>query len=155
VYGPWGRPDMVLFKFTKAILEGQPINVYNNGQMRRDFTYIDDVVESVVRIMDVVPDSDRRWSSQNPDPSSSVAPYRLYNVGNQEPVALLDVIALLEEHLGKTTKKNLLPMQPGDVAATHADVTSLQEATGFVPRTSMREGIRRFVDWYKAFYELA
>ncbi len=152
VYGPWGRPDMVLFKFTKAILEGRPINVYNNGHMKRDFTYVDDVVESVVRIMDVIPAKDNQWSSDHPDPSASLAPYRLYNIGNQEPVELLEVISLLEEELGKTTTKNFLPMQPGDVAATHADVKSLEAVTGFVPRTSMREGIRRFVEWYKSFY---
>ena len=155
VYGPWGRPDMVLFKFTKAILEGQPINLYNNGHMKRDFTYVDDVVESVVRVMDVIPARDPHWSSDRPDPGSSVAPYRLYNVGNQEPVDLLEVVSLLEQALGKTTRKNLLPMQPGDVAATHADVASLQAVTGVTPRTSMREGIRRFVNWYKTFYELA
>jgi UDP-glucuronate 4-epimerase len=154
VYGPWGRPDMVLFKFTKAILEGQPINVFNNGHMKRDFTYVDDVVESVVRIMEVIPTKDKQWSSDHPDPSSSLAPYRLYNIGNQEPVELLEVISLLEEELGKTTKKNFLPMQPGDVAATHADVKSLEQATGFAPRTSMREGIRRFVEWYRSFYGL-
>jgi len=154
VYGPWGRPDMVLFKFTKAILEGQPINVFNNGKMKRDFTYVDDVVESVVRIMDIVPTRDPQWSSDRPDPSTSVAPYRLYNVGNQEPVDLLEVVSLLEEQLGKKTKKNLLPMQPGDVPATHADVSSLQEVTGFIPRTSIREGICRFVHWYKTFYGL-
>jgi UDP-glucuronate 4-epimerase len=154
VYGPWGRPDMVLFKFTKAILEGQPINVFNHGHMKRDFTYVDDVVESVIRIMNVVPAKDPKWSSNQPDPSTSVAPYRLYNVGNQEPVDLLEVIALLEAELGKSTTKNLLPMQPGDVAATHADVTSLQDVTGFTPRTTMREGIRRFVGWYKEFYGL-
>jgi len=155
VYGPWGRPDMVLFKFTKAILEGQPINVYNHGHMKRDFTYVADAVESVVRIMNVIPTGDGGWSSDHPDPSSSRAPYRLYNVGNQEPVELLDVIALLEEQLGKRAQTKLLPMQPGDVAATHADVESLQRATGFVPSTPMREGIRRFVEWYKTFYDLA
>src|SRR5436190_13126198 len=121
VYGPWGRPDMVLFKFTKAILEGQPINVFNNGQMKRDFTYIDDVVESVVRIMDVIPTPDPNWSSDNPVPNSSLAPYRLYNIGNEKPVELLEVIAILEEELGKKAKRNLLPMQPGDVPATFAD----------------------------------
>jgi len=152
VYGPWGRPDMVLFKFTKAILDGSPINVYNNGHMKRDFTYVDDVVESVVRLMDVIPTPDEQWSSDQPDPSSSKAPFRLHNIGNQDPVELLEVIALLEETLGKKAVKNLLPMQPGDVTATHADVDSMQRATGFLPRTSMRDGIRRFVDWYKSFY---
>jgi len=152
VYGPWGRPDMVLFKFTKAILEGRPIDVFNNGHMKRDFTYIDDVVESIVRVMDLIATPDPQWSSDNPDPSGSMAPFRLYNVGNHEPVELLDVIALLEEALGKKAKKNLLPMQPGDVPATYADVESLERATGFTPRTPMRDGIQRFVEWYNEFY---
>jgi len=154
VYGPWGRPDMVLFKFTKAILDGRPIDVFNNGHMKRDFTYVDDVVESIVRIMDVIPESDPAWSSSQPDPSCSMAPFRLYNVGNSEPVDLLDVIALLEEALGRKATKNLLPMQPGDVPATYANVESLEQATGFSPRTSMRDGIRRFVNWYTDFYRL-
>ena len=155
VYGPWGRPDMVLFKFTKAILEGRPIDVFNNGHMKRDFTFVDDVVESVVRIMDVIPKPDSSWSSSSPDPSSSLAPFRLYNVGNSEPVELLEVISLLEEALGKKARRNLLPMQPGDVPATYADVQSLAQVTGFSPRTSMREGILRFVEWYKEFYRRA
>jgi len=152
VYGPWGRPDMVLFKFTKAILEGRPIDVFNQGQMKRDFTYIDDVIEAVVRIMDVIPASDPEWSSDRPDPSSSVAPFRLYNVGNRAPVELLEVISLLEEALGQTAEKRLLPMQPGDVPATYADTECLDRATGFTPRTSMREGIHKFVAWYRDFY---
>src|SRR2546422_6181442 len=130
VYGPWGRPDMVLFKFTKAILDGQPIDVFNNGHMKRDFTYVDDVVESVVRIMDVVPASDPQWSSERPDPGSSVAPFRLYNVGNHEPVDLMEVISLLEDALGKNAEKRLLPMQPGDVPATYADIDGLERVTG-------------------------
>jgi len=154
VYGPWGRPDMVLFKFTKAILNDRPIDVFNNGRMKRDFTYVDDAVESVVRIMQVIPVPDPEWSSDRPDPSSSLAPFRLYNVGNHEPVDLLEVIAILEEALGKKAKKNLLPIQPGDVAATHANVESLERATGFTPRTPMREGIRLFVEWYKGYYGL-
>lgn len=152
VYGPWGRPDMVLFKFTKAILDDRPIDVFNNGHMKRDFTYIDDVVESVVRIMEVIPKSDPQWSSDKPDPSTSMAPFRLYNVGNHEPVELLEVIALLEETLGRKAKKKLLPIQPGDVPATYADVESLEKATGFKPQTPMREGIQRFVKWYTEFY---
>ena len=152
VYGPWGRPDMVLFKFTKAILDDRPINVYNNGHMKRDFTYVDDVVESVVRLMNIIPTPDEKWSSDQPDPSTSKAPFRLHNIGNQDPVELLEVIALLEEPLGKKAVKKLLPMQPGDVMATHADVDSMQRATGFLPRTSMRDGISRFVNWYKEFY---
>ncbi len=152
VYGPWGRPDMVLFKFTKAILDGRPIDVFNNGQMKRDFTYIDDVVESVVRLMDRIPGPDSEWSSDHPDPSSSMAPFRLHNVGNHDPVPLMEVIGFLEEALGKQAHKTLLPMQPGDVPATYADVGSLHEATGFTPRTPMREGIRKFVEWYRGFY---
>jgi UDP-glucuronate 4-epimerase len=152
VYGPWGRPDMVLFKFTKAILDDRPIDVFNNGHMKRDFTYIDDVVESVVRIMEVIPKPDPKWSSDQPDPSTSMAPFRLYNVGNHDPVELLEVITLLEEALGKKAKRNLLPIQPGDVPATYADVESLERATGFRPQTPMREGIQRFVKWYREFY---
>ena len=154
VYGPWGRPDMVLFKFTKAILNDRPIDVFNNGHMKRDFTYIDDAVESVVRIMEVIPEPDPKWSSDRPDPSSSLAPFRLYNVGNHDPVELLEVIALLEEALGKKAKMNLLPIQPGDVAATYANVESLERATGFTPKTPMREGVTRFVERYRTFYEV-
>jgi UDP-glucuronate 4-epimerase len=152
VYGPWGRPDMVLFKFTKAILEGRVIDVFNNGHMKRDFTYVDDVVESIIRITNVIPTPDLTWSGQDPDPSTSVAPFRLYNVGNHEPVELLEVIKLLEETLGRKAEKRFLPMQPGDVPATYADVRSLEVATGFTPSTSMREGIQRFVEWYQEFY---
>jgi len=154
VYGPWGRPDMVIFKFAKAILEGQPINVFNHGHMKRDFTYIDDVVESVVRIMDVIPTPDPDWSSDNPVPNSSLAPYRLYNIGNEEPVELLEVISLLEEALGKKAKRNLLPMQPGDVPATFADTADLAQATGFKPRTTIKDGVRKFVEWYRSFYNV-
>ena len=154
IYGPWGRPDMVLFKFTKAILEGRPIDVFNNGRMQRDFTYVDDVVEAVVRIMDVIPDPDPNWSSERPDPASSLAPFRLYNVGNHQPVDLLEVIALLEEALGRTAEKRFLPMQPGDVPATSADVDALARVTGFTPCTPIGEGVRRFVAWYREFYQL-
>jgi UDP-glucuronate 4-epimerase len=153
VYGPWGRPDMVMFKFAKAILEGQPINVFNNGRMRRDFTYIDDVVESVVRIMDVIPTPDPQWSSDKPNPNSSMAPFRLYNVGNAHPVELLEVIALLEEALGKKAIRNLLPLQPGDVPATFADTADLELATGFKPRTPIRDGIGKFIEWYRSYYK--
>jgi UDP-glucuronate 4-epimerase len=154
VYGPWGRPDMVLFKFTRSILEGRPIEVFNNGQMQRDFTFIDDAVESVVRIMDVIPGPDTTWSSEAPSPSSSIAPYRLYNVGNQAPVELRSVISMLEETLGRKAVVKYLPMQPGDVPATYADVASLQRATGFVPQTDMKVGIARFVEWYRQFYSV-
>src|SRR5712691_7446775 len=133
VYGPWGRPDMVMFKFAKAILEGHPINVFNDGHMKRDFTYIDDVVESVVRIMNVIPTPDPEWSSDKPSPNTSKAPFRLYNVGNEQPVELTEVIALLERALGKKAKRNLLPMQPGDVPATFADTADLAKVTGFAP----------------------
>jgi len=154
VYGPWGRPDMVMFKFTKAILDGQPITVFNNGHMRRDFTYIDDVVESVVRIIDVIPTPDPEWSSDTPCPNTSSAPFRLYNVGNEQPVELTEVIALLEESLGKKAKRNLLPMQPGDVPATFADATDLAKVTGFAPRTTIKEGVEKFVEWYRSYYTL-
>jgi UDP-glucuronate 4-epimerase len=153
VYGPWGRPDMVLFKYTKAILEGRPIDVFNEGHMKRDFTYIDDVVESVVRVMDIIPAGDETWSGNDPDPSTSSAPFRLFNVGNHDAVELLDVIAMLEDALGKKAQLNFLPMQPGDVPATYADVASLEQATGFTPRTSMKDGIRHFVDWYRGFFD--
>lgn len=154
VYGPWGRPDMVMFKFARAILDGHPINVFNNGHMRRDFTYIDDVVESVVRIMDVIPTPDPEWSSDRPNPNSSMAPFRLYNVGNQHPVELLEVIALLEETLGKKAIRKLLPLQPGDVPATFADAADLEHATGVTPGTPIREGIAKFVEWYRSFYRV-
>jgi len=154
VYGPWGRPDMVMFKFARAILDGHPINVFNNGHMKRDFTYIDDVVESIVRVMDVVPTPDPKWSSERPNPNSSVAPFRLYNVGNQHPVELVEVIALLEEALSKKAIRNLLPLQPGDVPATFADAADLEQETGFPPRTPIRDGIGRFVEWYRSFYKL-
>jgi len=153
VYGPWGRPDMVMFKFAKAILDGQPISVFNDGRMSRDFTYIDDVVESVIRVMDVIPTPDPQWSSDRPNPNSSLAPFRLYNVGNSQPVELLEVIALLEEALGRKAKRNLLPLQPGDVPATFADTADLEQATGFKPQTPIRDGIGKFVEWYRSFYK--
>ncbi len=152
VYGPWGRPDMALFKFTKAILAGQPIDVYNHGRMQRDFTYIDDIVEGVVRVLDRVPAPDPGWTGDAPDPGSSPAPYRLYNIGNNSPVELMEFIAAIEEALGREAEKRFLPMQPGDVPATYADVDDLARDVGFRPRTPIREGIRRFVDWYRAYY---
>jgi UDP-glucuronate 4-epimerase len=154
VYGPWGRPDMVMFKFTRAILEGHPINVFNNGRMMRDFTYIDDVVESVVRIMDVIPTADPEWSSDRPNPNSSNVPFRLYNVGNAHPVELVEIIALLEEALGKKAIRKLLPLQPGDVPATFADASDLEQATRFKLRTPIREGIGKFVEWYRSYYKV-
>jgi len=152
VYGPWGRPDMAYFLFTKAILAGQPIDVFNGGHMRRDLTYIDDVVEGVVRISDRVAEPDPTWTSDAPDSRSSHAPYRLYNIGNHEPVALLDLIAALERHLGRRAERRLLPMQPGDVPATYADVSDLERDIAFRPATPIDEGIRRFVEWYREFY---
>ncbi|MDP1990910.1 MAG: NAD-dependent epimerase/dehydratase family protein, partial [Syntrophales bacterium] len=152
VYGPWGRPDMALFLFTRAILENRPIDVFNEGRMQRDFTYIDDIVEGVARIMDRIPTPDAAWNGDRPDPSSSFAPYRLYNIGNNQPVALMDFIAILEEHLGRKAKKNFLPMQAGDVPATFADVEALTTAVGFKPTTPIAEGIGRFVAWYRDYY---
>jgi UDP-glucuronate 4-epimerase len=152
VYGPWGRPDMALFVFTKAILEGKPIKVFNNGNMKRDFTYIDDVVEAVVRLLDKRPVPNPNWDSEHPDPATSSAPYRIYNVGNNQPVELNRFIAALESALGKKAKKEYLPLQPGDVPETYADVDDLFQVIGYRPKASIEEGIARFVDWYKSFY---
>ena len=152
VYGPWGRPDMALFKFTRGILEDRPIDVYNYGRMIRDFTYIDDIVEGVVRVVDAVAQSDPAWSGDNPDPARSFAPYRVFNIGNNQPVPLLDFIGALEEALGRKAKMNLMPIQAGDVVSTMADVSELEAAVGFRPRTSIRDGIGRFVNWYKEYY---
>ena len=152
VYGPWGRPDMALFKFTRAILEGQPIDVYNYGKMRRDFTYIDDVAEGVTRIMERVPQPDPNWSSEKPDCGSSSGPYRIYNIGNHNPVELSYFIEVLERKLGKKAEQNLLPLQDGDVPATYADVEDLARDVGFRPATPIEVGISRFVDWYREYY---
>jgi UDP-glucuronate 4-epimerase len=154
VYGPWGRPDMAMFLFTKAILEGRPINVFNRGQMRRDFTYIDDITEGVVRVADRVAESNPKWSGDKPDPASSRAPYRLYNIGNNQPVELMRVIEILEDCLGRKAEKNLLPMQMGDVPATYADIEALEEAVDFRPKTSIEDGIARFVDWYREYFKV-
>jgi len=151
VYGPWGRPDMALFLFTEAILKGEPISVFHQGKMQRDFTYIDDVVESVVRVMSRIPVPDSTWNSDQPDPSRSSAPYRIYNVGNHRPVELMALIRVLEAKLGVKAKLNLLPLQPGDVPATYADVDDLARETGFRPATSIEEGVGRFVDWYREY----
>ncbi len=153
VYGPWGRPDMALFIFTKAILEGKPIEVYNHGKMRRDFTYIDDIVEGVIRTLDRTATSDPGWSSDRPDPGTSSAPARIYNIGNHQPVELLRFIEVLEKAIGKKAVKKLLPIQPGDVPATYADVADLTRDVGFAPATSIEEGIARFVQWYREFYK--
>ena len=152
VYGPWGRPDMAAFLFADAMLAGRPIDVFNHGDMRRDFTYIDDIVEGVVRVLDHPPAGNPDFDPGNPDPASSRAPYRVFNIGNAEPVALLDFIGAMEAATGVQAIKRLLPMQPGDVPATFADTSELSSLVGFAPRTDVREGVRRFVDWYRAYY---
>jgi len=152
VYGPWGRPDMALFLFTKAILEGRTIDVFNYGKMQRDFTFVDDIVEGVVRVLERVPEGDPAWSGGSPDPGSSYAPYKIYNIGNNNPVELLRFIEVLEKALGLQAKKNLLPLQLGDVPATYADVDDLMRDVGFRPETSIEEGIAKFVKWYRAYY---
>ncbi|MCZ7562550.1 MAG: NAD-dependent epimerase [Burkholderiales bacterium] len=154
VYGPWGRPDMALFLFTKAILEGRPIDVFNHGKMQRDFTYVDDIVEGVVRIADQPPAPNPAFDRLNPDPATSWAPYRVYNIGNHQPVELMVYIETLEAALGKRAVKNLLPLQDGDVPATYADTAELAQAVGFSPATPVREGIARFVAWYRAHYRV-
>lgn len=153
VYGPYGRPDMALFIFTKAILEGQPIKVYNYGKMRRDFTYVDDIVESIARLLVMPPKASPDWDPQRPDPSISPGPYKIYNIGNHQPVELERFIGLLEENLGRTAVKELLPLQAGDVLATYADVDDLFQAVGFRPNTPIETGIARFVDWYRDYYQ--
>jgi UDP-glucuronate 4-epimerase len=152
VYGPWGRPDMAYFKFTQAILEGRPIEVYNHGKMQRDFTYIDDIVEGVIRVLDRIPAPNPAWDGAHPDPGSSPAPYRLYNIGNHSPVELSRFIEALETALGRTAEKVLLPMQPGDVPATYADVDDLMRDTGFAPKTSIEDGLARFTEWYRGYH---
>jgi UDP-glucuronate 4-epimerase len=152
VYGPWGRPDMALFLFTKAILEGQPINVFNHGRMQRDFTYVDDIVEGVVRVADRVATADPDYDPASPDPSTSNAPYRVFNIGNHNPVPLLDFIAAIENALGRKAEMNMMPLQDGDVPATYADVQALQAWTGFTPATPITSGIERFVAWYRSYY---
>ena len=154
VYGPWGRPDMALFKFTRGILAGEPIPVFNEGRMIRDFTYIDDIVEGVIRVVDRVAEPDPAWDPGDPDPSRSNAPYRVFNIGNNQPVPLLECIAVLEEELGRKATMDLLPMQPGDVPSTMADVSELEQAAGFRPKTTIREGVAAFVKWYKDYYKV-
>ncbi len=152
VYGPWGRPDMALFIFTRAILEGQPIQVFNNGNMKRDFTYIDDIVEGISRIVSIPAGPDPQWNGNSPDPSGSDVPHRVYNIGKGKPVGLMDFIQALEETIGKKAKKEMQPMQAGDVPATWADTTALEKDTGYRPSTDIREGIKRFVEWYKSYF---
>ncbi|MGH8510131.1 MAG: NAD-dependent epimerase [Gammaproteobacteria bacterium] len=152
VYGPWGRPDMALFLFTRNIIEGRPIDVFNHGEHRRDFTYIDDIVEGVIRVIDTVAAPSPEWSGHEPDPGTSRAPYRLYNIGNNKPVHLMRFIEVLEETLGKKAQKNFLPMQPGDVPDTYADVTDLERDVGYRPSTPVEVGIAKFVSWYKDYF---
>ena len=155
VYGPWGRPDMALFLFTKAILNDQPINVFNFGKMRRDFTYIDDIVEGIVRLLDRPPSPNTNWSGERPDPGSSLAPYKIYNIGNNQPIELMRFIEVLETQLGRKAEKNMMPLQPGDVPETYADVEDLVRDVGFKPATPIETGVARFVAWYREYYRIA
>jgi len=152
VYGPWGRPDMAPFKFTRNILDGKPIDLYNNGDMVRDFTYIDDIIEGVIRASDHIAKPDPDWSSQTPRPDTSYAPYRLYNIGNNQPVHLLDFVEAIEHAAGRKATRNLMPMQDGDVPSTYADVSALESAVGFKPTTPIQTGVDRFVEWYRDYY---
>ena len=154
VYGPWGRPDMALFLFTRAILENKPIQVFNHGKMQRDFTYIDDITEGVVRVMGRLPAANPEWSGDAPDPGTSYAPYKIYNIGNNNPVALIKFIEVIESALGKKATKQFMDLQPGDVVATYADVDDLTQDVGFKPATPIEVGVARFVEWYKAFYDV-
>ena len=154
VYGPWGRPDMALFLFTKAILEGKPIDVFNHGKMRRDFTYVDDIVEGVIRVLDRVAAPDPAFDSDQPDPARSHAPYRVFNIGNNNPVDLMAFVEAIEKELGQEAKKNFLPLQDGDVPATYADTAELQAWTGFTPLTTVDEGVKRFIEWYRMYYKV-
>ena len=154
VYGPWGRPDMALFLFTKAILEGRAIDVFNHGNMQRDFTFVDDIVEGVIRVLDRVASPDPAYRAEQPDPGTSNVPYRVFNIGNHNPVPLLDFIGCIEDALGMKAQKNLLPLQDGDVPATYADFDALSAWTGFTPKTDIRTGIGRFVDWYRGYYKV-
>lgn len=154
VYGPWGRPDMAMFLFAKAILAGEPIKLFNHGDMRRDFTYIDDVTEAIGRLIDHVPTGNPAWSGDKPDPASSAAPWRVFNIGNNRPENLMEVVGLLEQEFGRMAKKDMLPMQPGDVYATYADVDDLMREVGFRPATSIKDGIARFAAWYRDYHKL-
>ena len=154
VYGPWGRPDMALFQFTKAIIEGKPIDVYNEGKMLRDFTYVDDIVEGIIRLIPAAPDKNPDWDSNNPNPADSFAPYKIYNIGNNNPVELMSFIHAIEKALNRKAKMNLMPLQPGDVPATYANVDALVKSIGFKPDTSIDSGIQKFVDWYLEYYKI-
>jgi UDP-glucuronate 4-epimerase len=154
VYGPWGRPDMAMWLFADAILAGRPIKLFNRGDMQRDFTYVDDVATAVVKLIEHPPQGNAAWSGDDPDPATSYAPWRIYNIGNHTPVELMEVVRLLEQALGKTALKDLMPMQPGDVRATCADVDALQKAVGFAPNTPVADGIARFIDWYRRYHRV-
>ena len=154
VYGPWGRPDMALFLFTKAILEGRPIDVFNHGKMKRDFTYVDDIVEGVIRTLDRTAEPDAAFDSDRPDPGRSKAPFRVFNIGNHDPVQLMDFVTAIESTLGMSAQKNFMPLQDGDVPATYADTEALNAWTGFAPATSVQEGVARFVAWYRDYYRV-
>ena len=154
VYGPWGRPDMAAFMFTRAILEEKPIQVFNHGNMKRDFTYIDDIVEGVVRVMGKLPEPNPEWRGDDPDPGTSYTSYRIYNIGNNQPVNLMDFISVLEKAIGKEAKKEFMDLQPGDVIETYADIDDLSMDVGFKPNTSIEEGIKKFVEWYKAYHNV-
>jgi UDP-glucuronate 4-epimerase len=154
VYGPWGRPDMAMFIFAKAILSGTPIKLFNHGNMRRDFTYVDDVTEAIARLIDRPPQGNPNWSGDKPDPASSVAPWKIYNIGNNNPEGLMHVVSLLEKEFGRTAVKEMLPMQPGDVQATYADVEDLMRDVGFRPATAIEDGIARFAKWYRDYHRL-
>jgi len=154
VYGPWGRPDMAYYSFTKAAFEGEVINVFNYGEMSRDFTYIDDIIEGMIRILPLRPEANSTWTGKSPDPASSKAPYRIYNIGNNHPIALMDFIQILEAELGVDIKKNMMEMQPGDVPKTYADVSDLGNEIGYTPDTDVKEGIRKFIEWYMEYYGL-
>ncbi|HDP80723.1 MAG TPA: NAD-dependent epimerase/dehydratase family protein, partial [Spirochaetes bacterium] len=154
VYGPWGRPDMAYFSFTDAILGGKPINVFNHGDMERDFTYIDDIIEGICRVMKKIPESNGGWDGARPDPSSSSAPYKIYNIGNNNPEPLMKFISVIEDALGKKAVINFLPMQPGDVRMTCADIDDLRADTGYAPRTPIEQGIPAFVKWYREYYRV-
>ena len=152
VYGPWGRPDMALFLFTKAIMAGEPINVYNNGDMVRDFTYVDDIVQGIEHVIDNPPQGNTDWNPKNPDPSTSKAPYKVYNIGNNSPVKLLEFIDAIEDELGIIAEKKMLPLQPGDVPATFADVSDLVADLNYKPNTNVKDGISNFLKWYKSYF---
>ena len=152
VYGPWGRPDMALFKFTKAILDEKPIEVFNHGNHTRDFTYIDDIVEGVIKTLNEIPKNNLEWNSDYPDQATSIAPWRIYNIGNNNPVKLMDYINALEKNLGKKAKINFLPLQPGDVQNTYANVDNLKKKFNYKPSTSVADGVSKFVEWYKGYY---